>query len=159
MGRRLPNPQRIKIHRSYDVGEIARVLNVHKNTVRNWRKQGLDTIDDRKPMLILGRTLRQFLEARRTKEKHTCGPGQIYCVRCRSPKAPALQMADYIPFSAALGNLRGICPDCEGFIHRRVSLAKIDAARGNLDITFLPAHLRIGESTAPTVSCDLEGRA
>lgn len=156
MGRRSPNPRRIKIHRSYTVDEIARALGVHKGTVRNWRKQGLDAIDQRKPVLILGRTLCQFLEARRLKAKQTCPPGYLYCVRCRVPKRPALQMADYIPFTVVTGNLRGICPDCERLIHRRVALAKIDTVRGDLDITFPEAHRRLGDRTVPTVNCDLE---
>ena len=36
MGKRHPNPRLIKIHRSYTVEEIAAVLGVHRNTVRQW---------------------------------------------------------------------------------------------------------------------------
>jgi hypothetical protein len=158
MGRRPPNPRRIKIHHSYTVDEVARILGVHKGTVRNWLKQGLEVIDHRKPILIFGPTLRHFLEARRARAKQTCPPGYLYCVRCRAPKPPALEMADYIPFTELTGNLRGICPDCGHLVHRRVALAKIDAVRGNLDITFSEALQRLSESTAPTVNCDLNGR-
>lgn len=142
-GRRSLNPRRIKIDRPYTVDEIARALNVHKNTVRQgWLKHGLVAIDDRRPTLICGDTLRQFLEARRLKAKQTCPPGHLYCVRCRAPKRPAGEMVDYIPFTPAVGNLTGICPDCDGLIYRCVALAKIDAIRGNLDITFPQAHRR-----------------
>ena len=57
MGYRHPNPKHAKIHRNYSVVEIARRFGVHKNTVRNWLKQGLVTIDGRRPILILGREL------------------------------------------------------------------------------------------------------
>src|SRR5262249_17962259 len=107
MGHRPPNPRRVKIHYSYAVDEIPRRLKVQKNTVRNWLKSGLRTIDTRKPALVLGQTLREFLEIRRRKARQTCPPGHLYCVRCRAPKAPALDMADYLPFTATTGNLRG----------------------------------------------------
>jgi hypothetical protein len=157
MGRRSPNPRRIKIHLNYTVDEVARVLKVSKGTVRNWLKHGLVALNDRKPILILGPVLRQFLEDRRAKAKRPCPPGFIYCLRCRAPKPPALQMAEYLPRNGKTGNLRGICPDCGSLIHRGVALAKIDAIRGNLEIPLSEAHRRIGESASLTVNCDLEG--
>jgi hypothetical protein len=158
MGRRVPNPRRIKINRPYTVDAIARALNVHKNTVRQgWLKHGLVAIDDHRPTLIRGQTLRQFLEARRAKAKRTCPPGHFYCMHCRAPRLPAGRMADYIPDAPTTGNLKGLCPDCDGWMYRRASLAKMDALRKDLDIQLQQADRRIGESTAPSVNCDLEG--
>jgi Helix-turn-helix domain len=94
VGNRLPNPRLVKVHRSYSVEETARLLRVHKNTVRNWLKQGLASIDDRRPILILGRELSRFLHERRQKAKQSCGPGRIFCIACRAPKVPAGKMAD-----------------------------------------------------------------
>ena len=93
MSKRHPNPRLAKIHRNYTVDEIAKLYAVHKNTVRAWVKSGLPTSDDRKPLLILGRDLMAYLQAKRVKNKQTCQPGQIYCVRCRVPKAPGGDMA------------------------------------------------------------------
>ena len=89
MGKRYPNPRLVKIHRSYKVEEIAGSLGKHNNTVRNWVKDGLATIDDKHPILILGLDLVAFLQARRVKNKQSCKPGQLYCVRCHVPKFPA----------------------------------------------------------------------
>lgn len=147
MGTRNPNPRLAKIHRNYTVEEVANVFKVHKNTVRDWVKQGLPTNDDKRPMLILGRHLAAFLTARRVKNKRPCQPGEIYCVRCRIPKAPAGDMAEYEPISETLGNLIGICPDCETMMYRRVSRAKLDQIRGQLEITLPQALRHIGEST------------
>jgi hypothetical protein len=156
MRKRHPNPRLAKIHRNYTVDEVAHLFGIHKNTVRDWVKRGLPTSDGRRPMLILGRELVAFLTARRTKNKRTCQPGEIYCVRCRAPRAPAGDMVDYEPVTATLGNLVAICSACETMMYRRVSLAKLAQVRGDLDVTMPQALEHIGESAQPTVNSDLE---
>jgi Helix-turn-helix domain len=156
MKRRHPNHRLVKIHRSYTVEEIADLFGIHKNTVRGWVKVGLATTDNKRPMLILGRDLVAFLQGRRGKNKKTCGPGEMYCVRCRSPKSPAEGMADYSPVTAMLGNLIALCPDCGSIMNRRVSMAKLGQASGNMDICFPQALQHIVESYKPTVNSDLK---
>lgn len=134
MRKRHPNPRLAKIHRNYLVEEIAQLFEVHRNTVRQWVKKGLKTNDDRRPMLILGRDLAEFLNARRAKNRRTCKPGEIYCVRCREPKAPAGDMADYEPVTQTSGNLVGICSTCDTMIYRRVSLVKLAQVCGHLEV-------------------------
>ena len=135
MSRRHPNPRLAKIHRSYTVEEVASRFGVHRNTVRAWVKLGLPTNDSKRPTLILGRDLAAFLKARREKNKRTCQPGEIYCVRCRAPKVPAADMAEYQVVTETLGNLIAICPDCGALMNRRVNLARLDHIRGRMDIT------------------------
>jgi Helix-turn-helix domain len=154
MGYRHPYPRLVKVHRTYSVEEVARLFRIHKNTVRSWLKQGLQAIDDRRPILVLGRELSRFLHKRRRQIRQTCGPGRIYCVACRSPKVPAGNIADCIPATASLGNLCGICPDCNRLIYRRVNLTKIESVRGGLEITFTKPHSRIAGSPTPSVNCD-----
>lgn len=141
MGTRHPNPRLVKIHRNYTVEDIAHLLGVHKNTVRTWIKQGLSTIDDNRPILILGRVLSTFLQARRVKNKRPCKPNQMYCLRCRSPKVPAGNMVEYEPKTETLGNLFAICPDCGLGMNRRISLAKLAQFRGQMDVT-MPQELQ-----------------
>ena len=155
MSKRHPNPRLAKIHRNYTVEEGAALFGVHRNTVREWLKRGLPTTDDRRPMLMLGRDLVTFLHARRTKNKRTCQPGEIYCVRCRAPRAPAGDMADYQPVTETLGNLIGICTRCDAMMYRRVSLTKLKQVRGGLDITMPQALPHIDESAQPSVNSDL----
>jgi hypothetical protein len=154
MGYRHPNPRRAKIHRSYSVEDLARLFKVHKNTVRNWFKQGLQPIDDQRPILTCGQEIRRFLGERRVRVKQTCGPGRIYCLPCRAPKVPAGKMADCIVAGVTTGTLQGICPDCNRMIYRRVNPLKLDAVRGHLDVTVTQARTRIRESPAPSVNCD-----
>ena len=155
MGTRRQNPRLAKIHRNYTVEETADLFSIHRNTVREWIKRGLPTIDDRRPILILGRDLADFLRARREMNKRPCQPGEIYCLRCRVPKTPAGRMADYEPMTQTLGNLIGMCPDCEAMMYRRINLAKLEEVSGGLDISMRQAALRISESASASVNSDL----
>jgi hypothetical protein len=152
--RRHPDHRRIKKHRSFTVEEIARLLGVHKNTVRNWLKQGLTAIDRHKPTVVLGSTLSHFLQDRRQRGRKRCMPGEIYCVKCRTPVNPAGDMADYLPITATSGNLRGMCPTCETLIHRRVNRLRLGEIRGRLDIKVSQAQLHIEDRQFLSVNCD-----
>jgi excisionase family DNA binding protein len=134
MSRRHPNPRLAKIHRNYAVEEVAVLFGVGRNTVREWIKRGLPLTDDRRPMLILGSDLVAFLRARRGKNKRTCQPGEIYCVRCREPRAPAGDMAEYQPVTETQGNLVAICSGCEAMMYRRVNLSRLEQVCGKLDV-------------------------
>lgn len=155
MSKRHPNPRLAKIHRSYTVEEVANLYGIHRNTVREWIRRGLPTSDDRRPLLILGRELVIFLQVKRAKNKQSCMPGEIYCVKCRVPRAPAGAMAEYRPLTSTLGNLIGICPGCDSRMYRRVNLAKLEQVSANLDVTLPQALLHIGESPKPSVNSDL----
>ena len=148
-----PRSAPIKIHRSYTVPEIARLLTVHPRSVRNWLKDGLVPIDVMRPTCIHGQVLADYLRQRRADAKRPCGPGEIFCLPCRSPKSPAGSIADYTPITATSGNLVGILPDCGRLVYRRVALAKMDAIRGTLDVTFSDSWQRIGERPSLSVDC------
>jgi hypothetical protein len=134
MGKRHSNPRLVKIHRNYTVEEVALLFRVHKNTVRDWIKRGLPLIDDKRPMLIIGRDLSSFLQARRAKNKQPCKPGEMYCLRCRKPKIPALNMVECKPRTDTLGNLFGICPACGAGMNRNVNLRKLEQVKGQMEI-------------------------
>ncbi len=89
------NPNRVKLHRNYTIEETAALLGVHKSTVRSWIKIGLPVCDTKRPILILGRDLRDYLQKRRGMHKQKCKFYELYCMRCRAPKCPAEDMVDY----------------------------------------------------------------
>jgi hypothetical protein len=159
MGARHPNPRRLKIHRSYLVEQLAAALRVHKNTIRRWAKDGLRAIDDRRPTLFRGIDVADFLRTRRQAARRPCRPGEMYCLKCREPKIPAGLMTDLVIKGTTVGWLEGICPTCSRMIYRRVNPARIDAVRGNLEITVRQAKPRIGDRPEPTLNGDSKGAA
>ena len=152
--KRHPNLNLAKIYYNYTVEEVAGLFDVCRATVRNWIKQGLPTINDIRPTLILGQDLRAFLQMRRVKNKHKCQLGEMYCFKCRAPKAPAFGMVDYEPKTATIGNLISMCPDCGTIMNRRASIAKLEQFHGHMDITLPMAQRHIVDSAKPSVDCN-----
>lgn len=152
MGKQRPNPHLAKLHRSYTVDEIARLFSVHRNTVRAWIKRGLPTVDDKRPLLVLGRHLGEFLQARREVNRRTTGPGFIYCLRCREPRQPAGGVVRYELLSPSLGNLVGRCCACDAGLYRRVAAAKLGVVLGDLRVRPPLDWEHIGDSTQPSLN-------
>lgn len=140
-GKRRPSPQRVKRHRSYRIDEAARALDSCKATIRRWIMNGLPTVRDTRPALILGSDLIAYLDRKPRGPK--CALAECYCFRCRSPRRPALGMADFIPMTDRGGNLRALCSECGSVMHKRISLANLKVIQGELDVQFVerPQHL------------------
>jgi hypothetical protein len=125
---------RINIHRGYSVDEVARARGVTKGTVRRWTKSGLPAITDQKPLLILGEDLVEFL-AKRKAPSQRCSPFECYCVKCRAPRKPAGDIAEYIPLAPKTGNLRAICPVCFRLMHKRIRCDALEPLLEALTVT------------------------
>jgi excisionase family DNA binding protein len=144
-----PNPQRIKVNRSYTVKELALLLGVDKKTILRWIKQGLQAVDARRPLLILGKAAKQFLQQKRNIHRQTCPVAHLFCVRCQAPKLPAGNMVDWLANKSGSGLLQGICPDCGGLIHRGVAAAKLEAVTKGLEVTLPRAQRSLSEASSP----------
>ena len=136
MARHRPDRRRIKIHLNYTVDEAARTVGTGKPAVRRWIKGGLPVIDRRKPALIRGVDLFEFLKAR-SKSKQPCPAGHCYCVKCKASHPPHGGMAEFVQLTPTNGNLRGLCPGCGTMMHRRTSLTQLEQIRAFLDVSIV----------------------
>ncbi|OYU73668.1 MAG: DNA-binding protein [Alphaproteobacteria bacterium PA3] len=139
------NPRCAKLRRSYTAHELAERLDVHKNTVRHWSTR---------PVLILGSDFQAWWGKQRKAAKRPCEPGQMYCFKCREPKAPALGMVDYVATNAATGNLKALCETCGTPMHRQTRLGDIAARMPGLDVRRTLAPPSIAALTQPSPNCD-----
>ena len=128
------NWRKVKKHRSYTVSEVSRLLNVHKGTVRRWPQNGLQVLDDQRPLLIIGSDLIAFLQGQ-ASTKQKCAPHECYCLKCRKPRAPAFNDAEFTPDKAHSGQLRALCETCTTVMHKRVSHDQYRDLRNVLTIT------------------------
>lgn len=154
MGKRLPNHRLAKIHRNYTIEETADLFGVHKNTVCNWIKQGLQVCGKKRPFLILGLDLRVFLEAKKMKNKRPCKPDEIYCVRCRAPRKPVADLIEFRAITDTSGNLVAICPDCASIMNRRISVEKLNQIPVYSSIAQSLAGIHITPCINPSVNSD-----
>lgn len=148
------NPRLAKKHRAYSVQELADLLGVHKHTVRLWLKKGLPAIDGVNPTLIHGGEFQEWWTKQRKAAKRPCQPGQMYCFKCKEPKAPALGMVEYAATNAATGNLKALCETCETVMCQRIRLAKLTARMPGMDVQIIQASSSIVASAQPSSNCD-----
>ncbi len=153
MARTRFNPRLAKVNRSYTVEEIARLFDVHRNTVWNWIKGGLPTVDEGKPALVQGAILRAFLEGRRKAAKRPCPPGTLYCFKCREHRPPALGMAEFIARETGAGNLTALCAACETVMNRRAREDALATILPGIEIRIRRAAGHIAECPSPSLNC------
>ncbi len=122
------NPRRGQIHRSYSVAEAAVRFGVHRNTVRNWIRQGLPVVETSSGLLILGRDLRAFHERRQAARRRKCAPGTLFCLKCREPRRPGIGSVAVVQVTTTTANVAALCEACGSRIYRRASLERLAAA-------------------------------
>lgn len=159
MAARRINPNAIKLHRTYDVSELAARCGVHKNTVRQWEREGLDPIDGGKPKLFHGTAIRAFLIKRNASRRRPCSAGTLYCFRCREPRVPLRDRLEYVPITPSSGNLRALCATCETVMHRRVALTALALVMPGFGVSIRQQLERLKGSPTTSLNCDFERQA
>ncbi len=143
--------RKLRRHHNYTVDEAARTIGAARGTVRRWLIKGLPAIRDRKPFLILGEDLADYM-ARKARAKLSCPPGTCFCVKCRDVRRPAGNMAEFVPINARSGNFRALCPDCGNLMHRRTSIAQLEVIRSILDVAIVERQPRLTDSGQPSTN-------
>lgn len=150
MANRAFSARRLKLRRSYDVREAAKAIGATPQTIRKWISDGgLSIVKGVYPAILRGVDLIDFLNARKTARKQPCGAGRLYCLRCKTPKAPAFDEVEFRADGPKLGTLTGLCPDCAGLMHRRTSRARLKAATGNLKVSMPNQDSRLSQTPEP----------
>lgn len=145
--KRIHNPNKCKIHRSYTVQEVTELYGVHKRTVRNWINKGLLTLDDIRPLLILGTDLKLFIIKQRKVNKQKCKPSEIYCFKCRTPQKPKSESVQFLQQPSGIGRVFALCNVCGSKVNKYFSWRLLDEIKIELMM----------ESTVSTKTHSYEG--
>ncbi len=138
---------------SYSLQELAELFRLHPNAVGRWIREGLRTIDGLKPKLVHGSDLTDFLGRRQQGRKRSCGPGEMYCCRCRAPRRPAEGKVIVEQMNARQMMVRGTCELCGTRMNRGGLLERLPEIQSLLAVTALSLHLN--EPADPLVKCGL----
>lgn len=143
------NPYLIKKNRAYTFAEVAEVYDKHIRTVQQWRKDGLQVIDETtKPYLVLGNEVRRYLTERNSKSKLTLKESEFYCTKCRTavsslPNDIRLNITGKrIGKSSIQVIIKGVCQNCNTSLSRFSTTEKISKMKiGLLKLTEHPLVL------------------
>ncbi len=121
------NLNHIKANYSYSIAEICEHFGKHKNTVNNWKKEGLKPIDNKKPYLFHGSELKRFLKQKQDAQKSKCQDDELFCTKCQKPRKPFGKLVDIFVTAKNKLNLQGLCEVCnckmnKGFKRKNLAL-------------------------------------
>lgn len=129
---------KISRDKCYSIAEIAENQMRHKRTIQSWIRQGLVVLDkNRRPYLVLGEDLIEFLKVKQVSRKVKLKDDECYCVKCRAARKgiPETLKLEYTGKSigpkAKQVLLRGKCEVCGTPIQRFTSDKKIRSYDGN----------------------------
>ena len=118
MTRRRYSASRVKSHHNYEIWEAAEILGVTPQTIRQWIRDGLPALTERRPYLILGWQLKAYMKERQASRRAPGGEGEFYCTSCKARRSPALGMTERIVMSNGRPALTGLCEVCETQCYR-----------------------------------------
>jgi hypothetical protein len=125
----------IKINYPYSISEICKDFSKHKNTVDSWvREEGLKTIDNKRPRLIRGKDLKDFLTKRQANKKFKCKTGELFCCTCHKPEKPKNNLIEIFIKDQKRGSIKAICSVCDGKINQVFSVKKLDDLQKTFEV-------------------------
>ena len=155
VGKRSYNTRLIKRDYAYFISEIADLFRLHPNAIRRWIKAGLITVDERRPLLVHGRDLIDFLNSRKAQRKQKCAADEFYCFRCRRPQRAILNRVEVRIRNETKVNLSATCCACGTRMNRAGSVRKIEEYR-QVFMILTPGEGRISGCSPPIAECYLD---
>lgn len=153
--RRTYNTRSIKRNLSYSIQEISELFGLHENAVLRWVKDGLSIIDQKKPYLINGQELADYLDLKQTKRRTKLKPDEFHCCKCRAPRKAWENQVDILIKNQSKLIISGLCCVCETIIHRLGSMRKLEEYQKIFSIQTIQEE-HIIDRNSPSVKCDIK---
>lgn len=106
------NYKLIESNRSYSSEKIKKLLGIREQTIREWINQGKLECVSKKPILIYGAILKEFIKSRNESHKKTLEFNQMKCLKCKAISIPKDNQISI--YNNKNGSIRatGICQNC-----------------------------------------------
>jgi hypothetical protein len=131
MSKRLYHHRRVRYWYSYNVEEICEVFSdskLHPQTIRKWIKNGLSTVDTKKPALVYGNELISYLKKNNNTNKCKTEFDEMYCMRCQDAQ-PVFRQNVSIEQKRQFLKVQGACRQCKQPMFKNYKLLSFKALR------------------------------
>jgi len=145
----------IKESLNYCVKDIAERFCVHKRTVQTWLKEGLPAIKDKKPYLVLGYELKEFIKNRQQKRKVPCKVDELYCCKCKAPRKSLNNTVDIKILNEKKLLIKGVCPVCNIKTNKILSIKSISEIQTTFTVQTIHNKNLLG-SYPPILNTDIK---
>lgn len=115
-------------NRSYSTEKIQKLTGIHPQTIREWINQNNLECVSRKPILIYGAVLKEFIKNRNESHKKTLEFTQMKCFKCKAISIP--KNNEVLLYNNKNGSIRGVANHfcCEG-VELSKLYKKVDAEK------------------------------
>lgn len=110
---------------SYTIEDVCILYSkrkLHPQTVRKWIKNGLQLVDNCKPVLLHGSTLKDFLGKLNDDNHISLNFDEFYCFSCKEVHIP-LHREIYIEHFSQFIKATGLCPKTKKIMKKSYKLA------------------------------------
>jgi len=134
----------IKKRESYSFKQISELLCVHQRTVQAWKQEGLKTINDSKPFLVMGYDLQEFLNQKQQNRKCTLQENEFYCMKCRKAVKSLNNEVCIEVSTKTIGKhgfkaltVKGYCEFCNSLVNKFSHEGKLEEIKNTFNIVNL----------------------
>ena len=112
---------RIKTHQSYTVADAVAALGVGTGTIRQWVRDGLPILRGKRPYLLLGRDIKEFVKIRTDARRCQLAKNEVFCLSCRKPRKPEQGLVEIRFLECNRPMVAALCPTCGATCNRLIS--------------------------------------
>ena len=124
--KRKPDLRRIRPSKVYTLPEIAKTMDRKSATIRSWVRKGLPLVSEQKPVLVLGASLKEWLQETWKAKTRKCQPGEMFCFKCRRPGKPKPGSVKLTARNEKTVSIKGRCAVCDTRMYQAGSLAAVE---------------------------------
>ncbi|MCP4394607.1 MAG: hypothetical protein GY804_10125 [Alphaproteobacteria bacterium] len=125
---------------------------LHAQTVRKWLKNGLQAIDSKKPLLIYGYNLKEYLGKLNDGRKIDTMFDEFYCFSCKLPEIPYKRNV-CIEQNGSYIKAKGICPNTKKEIRKNYKLTDFQKLKKAFNLT---DELELYDSADPSLKTHIQ---